>query len=173
MTKEMEYWYALFTIMDVLSHLDGVTFLKLLSLFILCAIPFFVADKSIKEGDRISAYILYFFSSWLSLLIMFFFFLITELFISQAKDKYISENPKYCRIVLNKSSDELVFVENPSVPYKLIFKKIVSESLGIYYFKPNEPIALWQTIESENLKRMKAICKKAQSKQRTSNASKK
>lgn len=163
-TKEMEYWNALFIFLDVLKKIDFITMLKLVLLALLCLIPFYGADSCIKDGNRISAYFIYFISSFLSLFIMLIFFLVTDLFISQTQDRYVAGHSEYCQIINHKSlNEQLVILENPTVPYKLILQNTYSESLGIYYFKPNEPLALWHTFESKELKKISLICNRSKS----------
>ncbi len=160
-TIEMKVWHAFITFIYLLTHSGIKTFLLISFISILTLIPFVITQSILQDEDirksnlRIFGFIVITISYFLLLIALMSFFQISDLFIKGIEKKYLEEHASYCQILNkpNESDTGLVISENASVPYKLLF----TEST-IIYFKPNEPIAIWKTFNSEELKLMKSKC---------------
>ncbi|MDD3267266.1 MAG: hypothetical protein PHC75_08840 [Burkholderiales bacterium] len=79
---------------------------------------------------------------------------ISDIFIGEIRNKYLSENYQYCQIISGSPHDEFVIIENSSVPYKLIL-----EESSIQYYKPKDGYSLWKNFTESDINDMKEYCK--------------
>lgn len=158
---EIKVWNSVMTFIYLLTHSGVKSFIIILLAGLFTLLPFIITQSILQDQD-IQNSKLKILGSFIITICYFFllaalmqFLEISEFFIQGIEKKYLLENASYCQI-LNKPEEpdtELVISENASVPYKLLF----TES-SIIYFKPNEPIAIWKTFDSKELKSMKSKC---------------
>lgn len=156
---EMKIWDAILIFLYLLTHASFKTALLTALIVVFTVLPFVLNVLAFRDSEihrskmKFIVYITVYLAYSAFLVVMMQFLQISSIFVYEIKIKFMMENPEYCKIINGNNESELIILENPTVPYKLFF----AEST-VKYFKPNEPIADWQTLSPSNIINNQSLC---------------
>lgn len=166
---ELKLWDGFFTLLDLLlsSRLIYILFV-IVYVVILITSPFYLIDafnkaKNEKQQETKLGKVFMTLTPWLVvtyiaimvlLTTILMFLMISEKISIGIREHYL-KSTQFCEVYYHEKNAPLQFsiIDNHSVPYKLI----LTES-NIFYFKPNESLALWHEFTESEERDIKKSC---------------
>ncbi len=166
---ELKLWDGFFTLLNLMfsSKILYIT-IAMIYLVIIITSPFYVIDafkKAKAENPQetrlgkvfmtLTPWIIVTYIAIMVLLTTILMFLNISKNISSGIMEYYLNNTQFCKVYYHEKDAPLQFsiIDNYSVPYKLVLQK--SE---IFYFKPNESLALWHKFTESEEKNIRNLC---------------
>lgn len=166
---ELKLWDGFFTLLDLMMS-SNILYIIITMMYIAIMItsPFYLIEafkkaKTEKPQETKLGKVFMTLTPWVIVTYMAIMILLTTILmflnisgnISIGIMEYYLNNTQFCDVYYHKKNAplQLSIIDNYSVPYKLVLQE--SE---IFYFKPNESLALWHKFTESEERHIKKLC---------------